>query len=293
MSKRCRQNILCRARRGRGCLRGAVVVVLHFRCLRIALSSAEALRGVSTNSLRIQSFISPPGRPSTKPNGMYVSYFHASYFHASPNQLSICTTSHTPHTYTSDPHSLSSRSSQASPPRLPTRTHAPTVFHTHPDDPFFLSPTSSNRSCRSLTYQHPSNQSTLHSTFSSSTTQSSSSSQAPYLPLPASYTTQALPLSSDSHPSFASRVQPSQALSSQSSTAHSSPPVSLSHHTYSPLAPAFASEVPHSYYSIHTASIYPSTFATSSYPSSTTLSLGSQTVTHSPHTLAQSSLATF
>ena len=40
---------------------------------------------------------------------------------------------------------------------------------------------------------------------------------------------------------------------------------------------------------MHTVSIYPSNFATSSYPSSTTLSLGSQTVMHSPHTLAQSS----
>ena len=47
----------------------------------------------------------------------------ASYFHASPNQLSTCTASRTPHTYTSNPHSLSSPSSQASPPRLPTRTH--------------------------------------------------------------------------------------------------------------------------------------------------------------------------
>ena len=142
--------------------------------------------------------------------------------------------------------------------------------------------TSSIRSCRSLTYQHPFNQYPLRSKFSSSF------SLAPCLPLPASSTTQVLPLSSDSNPSFASRVQPSQALSSQSSTAHSSPPASLSHHTCSPLAPAFASEVPHFYCSTHTASIYPSTFATSSHPSSPTLSLSSQTVTHSPHTLAQS-----
>ena len=127
----------------------------------------------------------------------------------------------------------------ASPPRLPARTHAPTVFHTHPDDPFFLSPTSSIRSCRSLTYQHPSNQAPLHSTFSSSTTQSSSSSQAPCLPLPASYTTQALPLSSDSHPSFASHVQPSQALSSQSSIAQCTlftPSLALTSYMFSPRA---------------------------------------------------------
>ena len=36
-------------------------------------------------------------------------------------------------------------SSQASPPRLPTSTHDQAVFHTHPDDPFSLSPTSSIR----------------------------------------------------------------------------------------------------------------------------------------------------
>ena len=53
MTKRCRKSILCRPRRGRCCLEGAVFVVLHFRHLRIALSSAEALRGVSTNSQRL------------------------------------------------------------------------------------------------------------------------------------------------------------------------------------------------------------------------------------------------
>ena len=42
MSKRCRQSILCLARRGRCCLGGAVVVKLHFRHFRIALASAEA-----------------------------------------------------------------------------------------------------------------------------------------------------------------------------------------------------------------------------------------------------------
>ena len=53
MSKSCRKSILCRPRRGRCCLGGTVFVVLHFRHLRIALSSAEALRGVSTNSQRL------------------------------------------------------------------------------------------------------------------------------------------------------------------------------------------------------------------------------------------------
>ena len=53
MSKRCRQSILCWARRGRCCLGGAVFVVLHFRHFRIALSSTEALRGISTNSPRL------------------------------------------------------------------------------------------------------------------------------------------------------------------------------------------------------------------------------------------------
>ena len=53
MTKRCRKRILCRPRRGRCSLGGAVFVVLHFRHLRIALSSAEALRGVSTNSQRL------------------------------------------------------------------------------------------------------------------------------------------------------------------------------------------------------------------------------------------------
>ena len=53
MTKRCRKSILCRPRRGRCSLGGAVFVVLHFRHLRIALSSAEALRGVSTNSQRL------------------------------------------------------------------------------------------------------------------------------------------------------------------------------------------------------------------------------------------------
>ena len=50
MTKRCKKSILSRPRRGRYCLGGAVFVVLHFRHLRIALSSSEALRGVSTNS---------------------------------------------------------------------------------------------------------------------------------------------------------------------------------------------------------------------------------------------------
>ena len=53
MTKRCRKSILCRSRRGRCCLGGAVFVMLHFRHLRIALSSTEALRGVSTNSQRL------------------------------------------------------------------------------------------------------------------------------------------------------------------------------------------------------------------------------------------------
>ena len=53
MSKRCRRSILCRARRGRCCLRGAVFVVLHFRRLIIALSSTKVLRGVSINSRRL------------------------------------------------------------------------------------------------------------------------------------------------------------------------------------------------------------------------------------------------
>ena len=45
MSKSCRKSILCRPRRGRCFLGGAVFVVLHFRHLRIALSSSEALKG--------------------------------------------------------------------------------------------------------------------------------------------------------------------------------------------------------------------------------------------------------
>ena len=53
MTKSYRKSILCRSRRGRCCLGGAVFVVLPFRHLRIALSSAEALRGVSTNSQRL------------------------------------------------------------------------------------------------------------------------------------------------------------------------------------------------------------------------------------------------
>ena len=53
MSKSCRKSILCQPRRGRCCLGGAVFVVLHFRHLKIALSSAEALSGVSTNSQRL------------------------------------------------------------------------------------------------------------------------------------------------------------------------------------------------------------------------------------------------
>ena len=53
MTKRCRKSILCRPRRGRCCFGGTVFVVLHFRHLRIALSSAEALRGFSTNSQRL------------------------------------------------------------------------------------------------------------------------------------------------------------------------------------------------------------------------------------------------
>ena len=53
MTNRYRKSILCQPRRGRCCLGGAVFVVLHFRHLRIALSSAETLRGVSTNSQRL------------------------------------------------------------------------------------------------------------------------------------------------------------------------------------------------------------------------------------------------
>ena len=53
MTKRCKKSILCRPRRGRCCLGGAVFVVPHFRHLRIALSRSEALRGVSTNSQRL------------------------------------------------------------------------------------------------------------------------------------------------------------------------------------------------------------------------------------------------
>ena len=56
MSKRYRQSILCRARRRRCCLRGAVFDVLHFRLVRI------------------RSFISPPGRPSTKPTDAALSH---------------------------------------------------------------------------------------------------------------------------------------------------------------------------------------------------------------------------
>ena len=56
----CKKSILCRPRRGRCCLGGAVFVVLHFRHLRIALSSSEALRGVSTNSLETLSESGPP-----------------------------------------------------------------------------------------------------------------------------------------------------------------------------------------------------------------------------------------
>ena len=52
MTKRCRKSILCRPRRGIYCLGGAGFVVLHFKHLKIALSSAKALRGVSTNSQR-------------------------------------------------------------------------------------------------------------------------------------------------------------------------------------------------------------------------------------------------
>ena len=59
------------------------------------------------------------------------------------------------------------------------------------------------------------------------------------------YTTH--PLSSDSHPSFAFQSS----HSSQSSIAHSSHPASFSHHTYSLLAPPFASEVLHSCCSTH------------------------------------------
>ena len=53
VTKRCRKSILCRPRRGRYCLGGAGFFVLHFRHLKIALSSAKALRGVSTNSQRL------------------------------------------------------------------------------------------------------------------------------------------------------------------------------------------------------------------------------------------------
>ena len=53
MSKSCRKSVLCQPRWRRCSLGGAVFVVLHFRHLKIALSSAEALRGVSTNSQRL------------------------------------------------------------------------------------------------------------------------------------------------------------------------------------------------------------------------------------------------
>ena len=96
----------------------------------------------------------PPGHSPRTQTSLFLPLSDALYLHASPNQLSTCTTSRTSHTYISNPHSLSSRSSQASPHRLPTRTHAQTVFHAHPDDPFSLSPTSSIRSCHSLTFQH-------------------------------------------------------------------------------------------------------------------------------------------
>ena len=53
MTKSCRKSILCWLRRRKSCLGGAVFVVLHFGHIRIALSSAEATRGVSTNSRRL------------------------------------------------------------------------------------------------------------------------------------------------------------------------------------------------------------------------------------------------
>ena len=53
MTKSCRKSILCQPRRGKCCLGVAIFVVLHFRHIRIALSSAEAMRGVSTNSRRL------------------------------------------------------------------------------------------------------------------------------------------------------------------------------------------------------------------------------------------------
>ena len=79
MTKRCRKSILCRPRRER-CLGGAVFVVLHFRHLRIALSSAEDLRGDSTNSQRLSPnqalhLSCMKGRmPSTKPTGAALSH---------------------------------------------------------------------------------------------------------------------------------------------------------------------------------------------------------------------------
>ena len=207
-----------------------------------------------------------PARPTMTEEGALRRHLQATVLarkppmhHTSPSQLSTCN----PHTYTSNPHSLSSRSSQASPLRLPKRTHAPAVFHTHPDDPFSLPPISSIRSCHSLNYQHLSNLSPLHSKSSSYITQSSSFSQAPCLPLPTSCPTQALPFSPVVRLSSFIRI---------SCPTLSSTLFSIFHCTI-----------------FSESSLSGETFATSSHPSSTTLSLDSQTVTHFPHTLAQSS----
>ena len=201
-----------------------------------------------TSSPPRTSYDSRRGRPSSPPPG-----------HSPRTRTSLSFLSPIHHTFI--PHQTISRPAQPLTPLIPTPqvlNHSPLVphkplvpvsphvpmrklpfIHTYSDDPFSLSPTSSIRSCRSLTYQHPSNLSPLHSKSSSNTTQSSSFSQAPNLPLTTSCTTQVLPLSSDSHPSFTSHVLPSLELSSQSSIAQSSPPASLSHHTCS-LAPAIA-----------------------------------------------------
>ena len=64
----------------------------------------------------------PPGHSPRTQTSLSLPLSDASYSHASPNQLSAYTTSRSPHAYTSNPHSLSSRSSQASltvPPHVP------------------------------------------------------------------------------------------------------------------------------------------------------------------------------
>ena len=80
MRNRCRRSILCLVRRGRCCLGGAIVlvIVLHFRCLRIDLSSAEALiEGRLHQLLETHSESGLPSllrRSSTKPTGAALSH---------------------------------------------------------------------------------------------------------------------------------------------------------------------------------------------------------------------------